>query len=282
MILKNKQTLITRLQMKITKISTLLTILMLVLFPTFGVAYRNTSPQVRLLKVGGFTPEQKKSHLYTTYIKYCLMLSMRRAQIFERHKFIMEFRVERDGRISGYNVIKLSDSIEYDRKVLQTVLNTGPFHPLPEEIHRDFTSYRLSIDGANLNLEEGSPEMKHKVEQNGPSQTVPISKAKRLSVTCSESNTKPYLLTMLVNIQIQANWFPPLRYNSTVGVSFIIDEAKNVADIKITSGKDKKAIASALYAIRSIKQLHSSSAPHSNAKVVECWFGVNDAINTYK
>lgn len=289
--------------MKITKILTLLTILIPVLFSTFGVAYSasypqaqsvkyigrkrdlripnipSSSPQVLPGKYTGDRPDVKGLRLYTTYIEYCLLLSMRRAKIFERHNFRMDFRVERDGRISGYTVTKLSDSIEYDRKVLQTVLNTGPFYPFPKELSRDFIAYQFHIDGADISLASyaGSPEMKHKITQNGPSKTVPISKAKMLSVTGSEASSKTYLLTMLVAKQIQANWFPPLTYNSIVGVSFKIDNSKNVWGIKIIKGEDKKAINAALYAIRSIGQLHSNSASHSHSKSVEYWFYVEDA-----
>ena len=98
------------------------------------------------------TPESKLLSKYTKYIEYCIRLSIRNANITGRHNFSMQFNLEKNGKMSAYDILSSSDSREYDEKVVQTVINTAPFKPFPVGLNKSAIGYQVHFNGGDISI----------------------------------------------------------------------------------------------------------------------------------
>ena len=201
--------------------------------------------------------------IYMDYLKYCIKLNMRKARIFERHDFKMYIQIEKDGKISGYDIKQSSDSPEYDLKVLRTVIDTGSFRPFPIGINNKVLYLQIDFDGAEVYISVLSPlKMRHKVDKViKMSKTVNIVDARMTKSSCSVRPSGSHgTLGIVKEMQIGAYWYPPLTYDNDVEISYRIDNLGRISGVKILHGSHKEAILAAQSAVNSVIKIYNPMA----------------------
>ena len=57
------------------------------------------------------------------------------------------FRIGKDGDVIDYPTVKVSSGSSFvDKSCLRTVINSAPFKPIPEELHKDYLDVELDFE----------------------------------------------------------------------------------------------------------------------------------------
>ena len=265
------------------KIKNFLVILSILIFSLCFI-FHITSKKVIAAPTVSFsepTAESKLLSKYTNYIEYCIRLSMRNANITGRHKFSMQFNVEKDGKISGYDILNSSDSYEYDKKVIQAVINSAPFKPFPTGLNKSVIGYQIHFNGGDISI--GSYATPNRLtysvnQQNKVCRTVNIDEAKSVRTMSQMPSDISHQIHHSMAQQVQGNWYPPLNENSAVGITFRVNKTGTVDNIRIfKSSYNNAADNAALYAIKTLKLPAWTNSSKENSVEVKYWFYVENS-----
>lgn len=196
---------------------------------------------------------------YTKYIEYCIRLALQNNNITGVHKFAMQFNVERDGSISTYDILYSSDSEEYDKLVMQSVIEMAPFKPFPPEIDKSTITYQVHFNGGDIDISTYAiPQvLSYAAEQkNEECKTVNIEDAKNVRTINLIPYSVPFKTGKEINDQIKQNWYPPMQENSAVGISFTLLPDGRITNVKLFKSSNFDAADDA--AINAIKNLRIS------------------------
>lgn len=196
---------------------------------------------------------------YTKYIEYCIRLALQNNNITGIHKFAMQFNVERDGSISTYDILYSSDSEEYDKTVMQSIIESSPFKPFPHEIDKSTITYQVHFNGGDVDISTyASPQvLSYSAEYQGEEcKTVNIEEAKSVRTINLIPYSVPFKTSKEINDQIKQNWYPPMQENSAVGISFTLYPDGHIGNAKLFKSSNFDAADDA--AIKAIKSLRIS------------------------
>lgn len=262
------------------KIRITIVALFVVIISIFYITY-NQVLAIPTVSTAEITSENKLLSKYTKYVEYCIRLSMRNANITGRHKFSMQFNVEKDGKISAYDILNTSDSQEYDKRVIQAVVNTAPFKPFPVGLNKPAIGYQVHFNGGDISIGSyANPQrLTYSVnQQNKSCKTVNIDEAKSVRTMSQIPSYISHQIHHSMAQQVQGNWYPPLNENSAVGITFRINKNGSVDNIRVfKSSYNNAADNAALYAIKSLKLPVWTSSNNEATADVKYWFYVENA-----
>lgn len=223
------------------------------------------------------------SSAYSNYMEYCLRSNWKNPTGNNKYSASFTFNIDRDGRLTAYDVLKSSESDEYDKAAIQCLLDTAPFKPIPKELQMDGLNAQLYFNGLEVQvnvLSKINPTrmMVYKVNQaNKNCNTVEIAQAKRLSTQSMYNASVPHSMTWDISKHVQHNWAPPLDENSSVCLTFRINKLGLVQNIRFEKKSYNEAADMAAYnAVKDIKLTKMLSDFKNLFIDVKYWFYVSD------
>ena len=202
---------------------------------------------------------------YVNYIEYCVRSTWKNPTGNNNYSLGLTFNIDKDGRITAYDVLRSSESAAFDKAAIQCILNTAPFKPIPTELQMDGLNVQIYFNGVEVQIGAISKlnptyRLTYDVDQtNKTCKTVEISQAKCLRTMSSYQASAPPNLHWELGRQVQHNWNPPLNVNSSVCLKFRVLRTGAVQNIQFVTKSYNDAADMAAY--NTIKNLKLSPFP---------------------
>lgn len=158
--------------------------------------------------------------------------------------------INRNGKLTSYQLTKSSNNLEYDRAAINTLLNTSPFQPFLEGMgnnERLFTFYfNGSRAGANgFDRGQRITPLEIKVDQSSKRTTHPrIQDIKSARIDCNGS---------YCYCNVWDKWRPSLTETSKISIDFTINKDRSVTIKNVEKINDALATEKAVEAVKSVK-----------------------------
>ncbi len=218
--------------------------------------------------VKALSPEEaelsRTKEMYLNYLEYCLRLNWKNSSD-NNNQAAFSVNIDKNGKITGYDVIKTEGSKEFESAALQTLLKTAPFKPLPQEFKMNGINLQVYFIGKDIQANNitSIKHLKNKVSQaNKSCRTVEIEEAKQLGIQSEYPQFVSNAVHTEISRQIQQNWEPYLKADSAVAVSFKIASNGNMQFIKVDANQTQNADA-ADAAVEAVKSIKLSKVPES-------------------
>ena len=218
---------------------------------------------------------------YVDYMEYCVRSNWKNPTGNNNYSFGLTFNIDKDGRITAYDILHSSESSAFDKAAIQCLINSAPFKPIPTELKMDGLNVQIYFNGVDVQVgatSQVSPNYRltYDVDQNNTTcKTIEISQAKRLRTMSSYLNSAPPNMHRELARQIQQNWNPPLNVNSSVCLRFRVLRTGTVQNIQFETKSYNDAADIAAY--NAIKNLKLSPFPLTSTNMyvdVKYWFYV--------
>lgn len=204
----------------------------------------------------------KAKQAYANYLEYSLQQNMPDITKFPKEDSLwLVFDINREGFVIGYDIYNANCSEEFKNAIINTLIKTAPFQPLPNEYQDD--TYRAMYhfhNGGNY-LNRGAvyikQEPKLQISQKNKTNTIKITDVKLPRCNGAfpaDLSQEMYSYINNLHRQIKENWKPDIDEVSDVRLSYLIDKNGKISDINIGYSKSSlKAELAAKDAILSIK-----------------------------
>ena len=220
---------------------------------------------------------------YLNYMTYCVRSNWKNPTGNNNYSLGLTFNIDKDGRITAYDVLRSSESAAFDKAAIQCLLNTAPFKPIPAELQMDGLNVQIYFNGVEVQVGATSKlkptyRLTYDIDQtNKTCKTIEISQAKRLRTMSSYPTSAPSNLHWELGRQVQHNWEPPLNVNSSVCLKFRVLRTGAVQNIQFETKSYNDAADMAAY--NAIKNLKLSPFPLTSKNMyvdVKYWFYVEN------
>lgn len=220
---------------------------------------------------------------YVNYMAYSVRSNWKNPTGNNNYSLGLTFNIDKDGRITAYDILHSSESAAFDKAAIQCLLYTAPFKPIPAELQMDGLNAQIYFNGVEVQV-GGISKLKptyrltYDVDQtNKTCKTIEINQAKRLRTQSMLPTSAPTDLHWEMGRQIQHSWNPPLNANSSVCLKFRVLRTGAVQNIQFEIKSYNDAADMAAY--NSIKNLKLSQFPLTSKNMyidVKYWFYVEN------
>ena len=220
---------------------------------------------------------------YVNYMEYCVRSNWKNPTGNNNYSLGLTFNIDKNGRITAYDVLRSSESAAFDKAAIQCLLNTAPFKPIPTELQMDGLNAQIYFNGVEVQVGATSKlkptyRLTYDVDQtNKTCKTIEINQAKSLRTQSMYPSSAPQNLHWELGRQVQHNWNPPLNVNSSVCLKFRVLRTGKVQNIQFVTRSYNDAADMAAY--NAIKNLKLSPFPLSSKSMyvdVKYWFYVEN------
>lgn len=220
---------------------------------------------------------------YVNYMAYSVRSNWKNPTGNNNYSLGLTFNIDKDGRITAYDILHSSESVAFDKAAIQCLLYTAPFKPIPAELQMDGLNAQIYFNGVEVQV-GGISKLKptyrltYDVDQtNKTCKTIEINQAKRLRTQSMLPTSAPTDLHWELGRQIQHSWNPPLNANSSVCLKFRVLRTGAVQNIQFEKKSYNDTADMAAY--NSIKNLKLSQFPLTSKNMyidVKYWFYVEN------
>ena len=253
------------------------------IYSNVSVAADSQNPYYSTVKA--LSPEEaelmRQRKMYLNYISYSLRLNWKNPEKSNTYNAIFNINIDKNGRLTSYDVAESSKSENYEKAALQTLLKTGPFKPIPTGAKLNGFNTQVYFNGQGVWVSDilVSKHLKNKVSLNNKvCRTVEVNEAKQIGIQSAYPQFVSNAVHSEISKQVQQNWEPPLKTNSAVAVSFKVGADGTMQFVRATDNKTQNA-AAADAAIEAIKNVKLSKVPDSTIGAgIEYYFIVGDNL----
>lgn len=220
------------------------------------------------------------SSAYNDYMEYCVRSNWKNPTQNNEYSAAFTFNIDKDGRLTAYDVLRSSKSSEYDKAAIECLLDSTPFKPIPKELQMNGLNAQIYFNGVEVQVNAFSKPkpLTYNVDQSDKvCKTIEIEQTKRTRTQSMYPTSAPQDLSWKISKQVQQAWNPPLNKNSSVCLSFRVYRNGFVNNIEfVTKSYNQEADMAAYNAIKGLKLPPFSLESKKLFVDVKYWFYVED------
>ena len=210
---------------------------------------------------------------YQGHVLYSIIKNWQNVDKNVNEDFSMIISIDKNGRITSYDILKSSKDKTFQKQAIDTVLISVPFQPF-ESKESEFVSYMLMFRGNSVRIGhyELSSELPYKVNYKKVYNSPYSFEETKLLSTVGSAPVK-FADKLQDNMPILRNWVPPLDSPSEVNVGFDLSPNGEVVNAHVINSKgSEKAAEAALNALKNAK----FNSPDEYISDIKYWFKVNN------
>ena len=198
-----------------------------------------------------FNDNSEDSKIYHNYMYRIMMHNWKNPLDDEDLHAEIQAIINRQGKITSYQLTKSSNSPVYDRAAINTLLKTSPFQPFLDNMlgnERLFTFYfngsRAGANGFTYRNNQRAP-LEISINQSSMTTNHPrIRNIKKARIECNNS---------YCYCNVWDKWRPSLTEPSTLSIDFTINKDRTTSIKKVEKINDTYATERAVEAVKSVK-----------------------------
>lgn len=228
---------------------------------TSNTQSRNTVYQIK----------DEKDFKYQNHVLYSILKKWYLIKKDTNADFAMLIRIDKDGKIISYGILRESSNKDFQSKAIKTVIESVPYKKFTL-INGNYITYQIVFRGNDVRIGtyKTSYELPYKVNYKKISKEPYDFEDTKVCRTVGSAPGK-LAYKMPDSMPILRNWAPPLDVNSKVNLEFDISKEGKAINIKTVSSTASKQALQAAYNALNLAQFEGVSEPMQGIKF---WFEV--------